>query len=76
MQKKLTISIDEKIYKGLYRVVGPGKISHFIEDLVTPYVTNKNLSMAYKKMSQDKEREKQATEWSEITLGDINDETW
>ena len=38
MQKKLTITIDEDIYSGLYRVVGRRKISRFIESLVRPYV--------------------------------------
>lgn len=40
MQKKLTITLDERVYEGLYDVVGAGKISRFIEDLVRPYVTN------------------------------------
>ena len=38
MQKKLTITIDEDVYSGLYRVVGRRKISRFIESLVRPYV--------------------------------------
>ena len=28
MQKKLTISIDEKVYEGLHDVIGPRKISN------------------------------------------------
>jgi hypothetical protein len=31
MQKKLTLTIDEDVYEGLWEVVGPGRISH-IED--------------------------------------------
>lgn len=38
MHKKLTISIDEQVYDGLYEVVGKGSISQFIEDLVRPHV--------------------------------------
>ena len=38
MQKKLTITIDEDVYAGLYRVVGRRKISKFIESLVRPHV--------------------------------------
>ena len=38
MQKKLTITIDEDVYAGLYRVVGRRKISKFIESLVQPHV--------------------------------------
>ena len=40
MQKKLTITIDEGVYNGLYRVIGPRKISRFIEDLVRPHVVD------------------------------------
>ena len=38
MQKKLTITIDEDVYAGLYRAVGRRKISKFIESLVRPHV--------------------------------------
>ena len=40
MQKKLTITIDEDVYSGLYRVVGRRKISRFIESLIRPYVVH------------------------------------
>jgi len=36
MQKKLTVTIDEEVYEGLREVIGPRKISRFIEDLVRP----------------------------------------
>ena len=38
MRKKLTITIDEDVYAGLYRVAGRGNISRFIESLVRPHV--------------------------------------
>ena len=38
MQKRLTITIDEDVYAGLYKVVGKRKISSFIESLVRPHV--------------------------------------
>ncbi len=34
LQNKLTIIVDEAVYDGLYRVVGPRRISQFIEELV------------------------------------------
>jgi len=68
MQKKLTISIDETVYKGLYERIGSRKISKFIEDLVRPHVINKDLDLSYKQMSEDIEREDQALEWAEVTL--------
>ena len=38
MQRKLTITIDEAVYEGLYRKVGPRKIARFIEEIVRPHV--------------------------------------
>ena len=74
MQKKLTITVDEKIYDGLRERVGPGRISHFIEDLVRPHVLGEELELAYAEMAQDEEREAEALEWAEGTLGDVSDE--
>lgn len=76
MQKKLTISIDEQVYEGLYEVIGPRRISRFIEDLVRPYVVNTELEAAYEQMAQDEAREAEALDWAEATLGDLSDESW
>ncbi len=70
MQKKLTISIDEQVYDGLYAVVGKGAISQFIEDLLRPYVVEDQLDAAYKLMAEDQERETEALAWSEALIGD------
>jgi predicted CopG family antitoxin len=75
VQKKLTITIDEEVYKGLYTVVGPRRISRFIEELVRPYVMLPELEAAYEQMAQDEEREAEALEWAEATAGDVSDET-
>jgi len=74
MQKKLTLTIDEEVYKGLHEVIGPGKISHFIEELVRPYVTKKDLYAAYKEMASNAQREAEALQWAEVTFGDENEE--
>lgn len=73
MHKKLTISIDEKVYEGLYATVGEGKISQFIENLVKPHVLHQDLELAYREMALDKEREREANDWSEGIIGDIDD---
>ena len=75
MRKKLTITIDQEVYEGLHAVVGRGKISRFIEDLVRPYVIQQDLDAAYREMAQDEEREADAFEWAEATIGDVSDET-
>lgn len=71
MQKKLTVIIDEKVYNGLQMVVGPGKISRFIEDLVWPHLIKKDMSAAYEAMGTDQVRETEALEWAEGTKGGL-----
>ncbi|MEK7286293.1 MAG: addiction module antitoxin [Nitrospirota bacterium] len=75
MQKKLTITMDEEVYKGLHRVIGPRKIGKFIEGLVRPHVVRPNLESAYAQMASDKKREEDAQEWAEITFNDMVNET-
>ncbi len=66
MQKKLTISIDEVVYNGLYKSIGPRKISRFLENLARPLVLEeKSLEASYLAMSKDVKREDEASEWSE-----------
>lgn len=74
MQKKLTITIDEEVYEGLHRIIGPRKISRFVQEIVRPHVVRPNLEAAYAEMAKDQEREKEAAEWAEATLKDSADE--
>lgn len=75
MQKKLTITVDERVYDGLHTVIGRGRISQFIESLVRPHVIGKDLEVAYKQMAQDETREAEALDWAECTIEDIAHET-
>lgn len=75
MQKKLTLTIDQEVYDGLRTVIGPGKISRFIEDLVRPHVIKTQLYAAYEEMAADRIREAEALEWAEGTLGEPDDDT-
>lgn len=72
MSRKLTITIDESVYDGLYRVVGPRRISQFIERLVRPHVLD--LDAAYAAMAEDADREAEALEWAEAMIGDARDD--
>ena len=74
MQKKLTITVDEAVYDGLYRVVGPRRISQFIEELVRPHVVDADLSAAYARMAAEEAREGEAEEWAEALIPDVADE--
>jgi len=75
MQKKLTITVDERVYEGLHAVVGRRRISGFIESLVRPYVIGPDLDVAYQQMARDEAREADALEWADATIGDVADET-
>ncbi|MBS3966446.1 MAG: hypothetical protein KGZ60_04245 [Truepera sp.] len=70
MQKKLTITVDERVYEGLHKVIGRRYISQFIESLVRPHVIGADLEEAYRAMAEDKTREAEALEWAEATFGD------
>lgn len=74
MQKKLTITVDEEVYRGLHQHIGRRKISRFIEDLVRSHVVNVNLEAAYEEMAGDRDREDEALEWAEATIGDADDQ--
>jgi hypothetical protein len=74
MQKKLTITLDERVYAGLHAVVGRRRISRFIETLVRPHVIGKDLEVAYQQMAQEEAREAEALQWAEATCGDVADE--
>ena len=73
MQKKLTITIDEEVYKGLHAVIGRGRISRFLEGLARPHVISRELEAAYKEMAGDEVREAEAEEWAEGLIGDATD---
>ena len=75
MQKKLTITVDEDVYEGLRKIIGPRKISKFVQELVRPHVVRPNLESAYADMARDQKREKEALEWAEATFKDVSHET-
>lgn len=70
MHKKLTITVDEEVYEGLYKVIGPRKISRFVENLVRPHVVRPDLESGYAEMARDEKREEEAMVWAENTFRD------
>jgi len=70
MRRKLTITVDEEVYEGLRRVVGPRHISRFLEALARPHVVLADMDAAYAAMAADEAREQDALEWVEATAGD------
>jgi len=75
MHKRITITLDESVYDGLYRTVGKRHISQFIEDLLRPHVLDTNLDQGYQAMAADLEREVEATEWCNALIADMANES-
>ena len=75
MHKKMTISLDEAVYDGLYRTIGKRRISQFIEDLLRPHVLDTALDAGYQAMAADTSREADATAWIKALNKDLADET-
>ena len=71
MHRKMTITLDEAVYEGLYRIVGRRKMSQFIENLVRPHVVDTSLDNGYRAMAADKVREAEAVEWCNAIAGDM-----
>lgn len=74
MHKKMTITLDEAVYDGLYRTIGKRRMSQFIEDLLRPHVMDTALDDGYWAMAADKEREADATAWCNALARDMVDE--
>lgn len=71
VHRKLTITIDDEVYRGLHERIGPGRISRFIEELLRPHVVaDGTLDAAYAAMAGDEEREREAREWLDADLGE------
>jgi predicted CopG family antitoxin len=73
MHKRMTITLDEVVYEGLYRTVGKRRMSQFIEDLLRPHVVDTALDEGYRAMAADKAREADAMEWCNSIAGDMAD---
>ena len=74
MHRKLTITIADDVYRGLYYKVGRGEISRFIENLVRPHVVDDDqLEAEYREAALDVEAEREAHEWIEANLDEALD---
>jgi hypothetical protein len=71
MHKRMTITLDEAVYEGLYRTINKRKMSQFIEDLLRPLVLDTSLDSGYRAMAADQVREAEAKEWGNALSGDL-----
>ena len=70
MHKRMTITLDADVYDGLNRLVGKGRISQFISDIVRPHVADSALDAGYCEMASDETRESEAREWTNALVND------
>jgi hypothetical protein len=74
MQRKLTITIADEVYRGLHQQIGRGEISRFIEALVRPHVvTTDDLEAEYRSAAQDTAAEEEAFAWIETNVDEALD---
>ena len=73
-RRKLTITVEDAVYRGLYKIVGRRNISRFLNDLARPQVVADNLEEGYRAMAADEQRESEAHVWAESLVEDTADE--
>lgn len=74
MQRKLTITIADDVYRGLHQQIGRGEISRFVENLVRPYVvTTDDLEAEYRAAATDTAAEQEAMTWIEARVDEALD---
>ena len=74
MQRKLTITIADDVYRGLHQQVGRGEISRFIEGLVRPYLMpTTELEAEYRAAAVDATAEQEAMDWIEAHVDEALD---
>jgi predicted CopG family antitoxin len=73
-RRKLTITVEDTVYRGLHKLVGRRNISRFLNDLARPHVVHDQLEEGYRAMAADEAREVEAAEWSDGLVGNIADE--
>jgi metal-responsive CopG/Arc/MetJ family transcriptional regulator len=62
MHHRMTITLEDSVYRNLLRTVAPRRRSQFIEDAIRPLVSEDELDADYAAMAADQEREAEAKE--------------
>lgn len=80
MTTKITISLDQEIVDGLRSRYGKGQISQFINTVLRPYFSQKDLENSYKELAKEYKESSELTELSEdfelASSKDITNEAW
>ncbi len=74
MDRKITLLIDEKIYRELRIMVPKRQMSKFVEETVWERIQkikeDDPVEKGFKTMGKDKEREQEARQWSEAGINE------
>jgi len=74
MQRKITLSINEEVYRKLHFLISRRKISKFVEKSVEEKIKKLELAdpieKGFKMMGKAYEREKESLEWSEAGISE------
>jgi len=74
MQRKLTITVGEDVYRALHQKIGRGSISRFIESLVRPRILEDDaLEAEYRLAAKDRGQEQAAQDWIESGVDEALD---
>ncbi len=67
MRKKLTITLEESLWRKLQSIAGKRGTSRLIESVLRPYLLANHLDIGYAEMARDQVYEAAAMEWVEGT---------
>ena len=70
MAKKLTITVSDEVYAGLYEKVGARRIGKYLEALARVDLRPHSLDQEYAEAAKDEEAEAEAREWIESGVGE------
>lgn len=78
MAKRMNLYFHETFYNLLIETIGKRKISHYIEQTLTPLIMKKHtdLEEGYKRMGQDKEQMHEAVKMANACVGVVDDDAW
>lgn len=62
-KKKLTIMLDEDVYRGLHKRIGQRRIGTFLSSIARPFVARNELEEGYKALASDTAQQQEAEEW-------------
>jgi metal-responsive CopG/Arc/MetJ family transcriptional regulator len=73
---RMTITLEDSVYRNFLRAVPARRRSQFIEDAIRPLVSEDDLEAGYAAMAADEVYEAEAKEWIEGMMKDHCNDPW